>query len=332
MASKYLGVEFGNNRLKICEVNDDEVKSFVCVDMLEGLVEDGNIISFSALSEFLNETLKENKIKTKKACLVLPDTAVLLRKIKMPYMTISQLMVNLPYEFKDYLTEDKSQYIFDYALTGLDYNESGKVVSMELCAVAIRKSLMDSYQKLFKEVGLKLTQAVPQELAVSNAFDVLLPDTSKKDYAILDIGYKTTRLTMYHKGIYETNRTLEDGCIRLVSAIANEMNIDERIAFKYLVDDPEHVLDGEAVQEIYSDISVSVMRALNYYTYDKRDAELETLYVCGSGSRIEQLVNALKQTIALNVVTMGEISNDINVVEGMTESPALLGACWNQEG
>lgn len=36
--------------------------------------------------------------------------------VTMPLMTADQLVYNLPYEFRDYITDELKNYIFDYAM------------------------------------------------------------------------------------------------------------------------------------------------------------------------------------------------------------------------
>ena len=38
-----------------------------------------------------------------------------LRNVTMPEMTAEQLVYNLPYEFRDYITDELKKYVFDYS-------------------------------------------------------------------------------------------------------------------------------------------------------------------------------------------------------------------------
>ena len=54
MAKKnLLGIEFGSSRLKIAEVKGDKVVRFVKEDMPERIIQNGEIIAWDALQEFL---------------------------------------------------------------------------------------------------------------------------------------------------------------------------------------------------------------------------------------------------------------------------------------
>ena len=47
---------------------------------------------------------------------MLPNDAVFVKNVEMPLMTVEQLEYNLPFEFKDYITGELREYVFDYAL------------------------------------------------------------------------------------------------------------------------------------------------------------------------------------------------------------------------
>ena len=68
-----------------------------------------------AMADFLRQTASQRHPLTH-AALVLPSTEVFTRELVMPAMTEQQLLYNLPYEFRDYLTEEKNKYFFDYSM------------------------------------------------------------------------------------------------------------------------------------------------------------------------------------------------------------------------
>ena len=127
MAKKnLLGIEFGSSRLKIAEVKGDKVVRFVKEDMPERIIQNGEIIAWDALQEFLGEVFKKNKFTSKNVALVVPDTMTYTRRLSVPLMTEKQLKVNLPYEFHDFIAEGKENYIYDFAVVNVlqDENET----------------------------------------------------------------------------------------------------------------------------------------------------------------------------------------------------------------
>lgn len=331
MAKGRLGIEIGNSRVKIVEMKNDEIVNFAALDLPANVVRNEEIISWDGMRDFLKTAVKENHFTAKQVYLALPDNAVYLRRLTLPLMTEKQLTVNLPYEFHDFVTGDKEQYLYDYMVLDRIKHDNGPE-ELELIGVAISKELMNSYQTMFHDAGLKLVQAAPQSITYSSLMKHADEEKAKEDFAILDVGYAATRVTIYAKGQYYTSRDIERGCEYLASKVADLLHVDDHIACLYLVGDNQGVMDRPELTDACGDIAVDVMRAINYYTYENRDNNLETLYVCGGGEEIPQLLNAIRETVPLNLVSLRTLSEGIvKDPRAMAACPSAIGMCWNGE-
>ena len=331
MASGYLGVEFGSSRMKMAEVKNGRLVKFVKEDMPENIIRDGEIVSWDALSEFLKGVLKENKFSTNKVALVVPDNLTYTRRMSLPLMTVAQLKVNLPYEFHDFISDDKDAYIYDYAVIGIEQDEEGNDTGMDVLGVAVSKELMDNYRQLFKTVRMKLMMAAPQCLAFSALVKHLNPELAEKDYAILDLGFSASRINIFSEGVFDTNRAIELGCAALARRVADLLGCDEHIAALHMVQNTNNVMDSEAIRDLCGDIAVDVMRAMNYYNYEKRDNTLENIYVCGGGALIPQLIEELSENVPLQIVPLSDLATDDVEPDALINGPAAIGICWNAE-
>lgn len=303
MKKDVVGIEIGSSTTKL--VMDD---SYIVVNTPENSVNGEELVAFDGMSEFIHDTLKENNMKAKKVALVLPDSDVYLNRVTMPYMTTKQLQVNLPYEFKKVIGKEKDNYLYDYALASYIQDDSGKIVDMDLLAGAVSSSLIEKYKEMFKKAGLKLVQATPRELAIMNVLR-----KSKKvtgDIALVDLGYSYTRIDIYKDGIYETSKTLEKG-VKDMAEIASEiLYCDTHIALEYLKVNKDNVLSHERMINLYENIAVEIMRAINYYTYENRENTLENLYVYGGGAHIESFVSTIKTNVSLDVQSICALGSD----------------------
>ena len=331
MAKGYLGIEFGSARLKMAEIKNGRLVKFVKEDMPENIIRDGEIVSWDALSEFLKGVLKENKFSTNRVALVVPDNLTYTRRMSLPLMTAAQLKVNLPYEFHDFISDEKDAYIYDYAVIGIEQDENGNDTGMDVLGVAVSKELMNNYRLLFKACRLKLMMAAPQCLAFSALVRHLNPEVASHDYAILDLGFSSSRINIFSEGLFDTNRTIELGCAAIARRVADLLGCDEHIAALHMVQNTNNVMDSEQIRDLCGDIAVDVMRAMNYYNYEKRDNTLENIYVCGGGALIPQLIEELSENVPLQIVQLAELANDDVEPDALTNGPAAVGICWNEE-
>lgn len=233
MAKKILGIEIGNCRLKIAICSDYNLERLITADLPDNLVQEDEIVSWEAMAEFIKEVIKENKISVKNAAVVIPEKLVYTKHVVMPAMTVDQLKVNLPYEFHDYITEDKDKYFYDYAVINKTSDTDGNLTEMELMAVAAPKETINQYKTLFRRAGLRLTLIAPDYSAIRNIikdYEEVNAVKEPGDYAVLDIGHKTVKLYFFTQGEYEITRVMEAGCEEIDFYIAETRNIEEHIA------------------------------------------------------------------------------------------------------
>ena len=114
--AKILGIDIGYDSVKLALVSGKQVKKTAIASMPKRLMRDGRLASPEAMGELLAQTMKKNGIHCSSAAVAFSNEAVFVRNVTMPVMAADQLSLNLPYEFRDYITEELKNYIFDYAM------------------------------------------------------------------------------------------------------------------------------------------------------------------------------------------------------------------------
>lgn len=176
MAKTILGVDIGYDSLKLALVNGKTVRKTAVVPMPKNLIREGRVVSTETMGELIRRTMKENGIRCNQAAIVLPNETVFIRSVTMPVMTVDQLNYNLPFEFRDYITDELKDYLFDYEVVSVseekeesgedeieENGESGSI--MELMAVAAPKALIEESKETLHRAGLKLVKAAPSVCA-----------------------------------------------------------------------------------------------------------------------------------------------------------------------
>ena len=173
MGKKYLGIDVEDRFLKLVVMKDGKVLKTCLEVMPDNIVMGGRIAAFHALSDYLRDTVRRNKIRVKDVAFALPSETYYIRRVKLPKMTAAQLQINLPYEFHDYLQDDTDQYVFDYSVLSVDEK------SMELLIAALSKRQVDQYKEMCKRAGLRLCKLVPDVLAIQ---EIVLPSENPAAY------------------------------------------------------------------------------------------------------------------------------------------------------
>jgi type IV pilus assembly protein PilM len=116
MSKRSLGIDIGYDTLKLALVSGKQVQKTAIASMPKRLMRDGRIVSPEAMGELIRNTMRENGIRCSSAAFSFSSEAVFVRNVTIPVMSADQLIYNLPYEFRDYITDELKNYIFDYAM------------------------------------------------------------------------------------------------------------------------------------------------------------------------------------------------------------------------
>lgn len=329
MASQIIGFDIGDRLLKIASFVNGQLKDTFSVDIPYGMVSGGQVISAEGMTELLANVAKENNLAKKDAALVLPASLVYVRTVIVPVMSEHQLEYNLPYEFKDYLTDDKSKYVFDYEVIETIKDDRGQVVELKLFACAVLKDVIARYEKIFFNAGFNLKIAVPEEFVFSTIARDAIKSKAMADgaCAIIDIGESETRMHIMLNGEYDNKRTFDMGVANIVNCVADVIFTDEHIAHNYMIANVDNVLYANKCREFYNTLAVEILKAINFYNYNNRDFDLNDIYLIGGGAAIEPLVDMIHEVTGINVHSAAElVSKKYKVAEPWRTIQAIYSA------
>lgn len=338
MAKSCLGIDIGKDQLKLVLMKGETIQKAVSVQMPEGLLKEGRIVSVETTGELIRKTMKENKIRCKEAAVVVSSGICFLRNVTMPEMTADQLVYNLPYEFRDYITDELKKYAFDYSWGSTEELPKAKKPKkqpkkkkgeekpdekaedseerrgeMELLAAAAPLEAIDDLRLMARKAGLKLTFAAPEVSACENLLHYKLKEESDKDkeYGILDLGSTSSRLLIFKGDRHQVTRIIERGMEQVEELLADSLHIDIHLAHTWLLTNHEDCVNSEVCQDAFSQISVELMRALNFYQFSNPDSRLEDIYICGGGASIESMRESLKENLDVTIHDASELMDGL---------------------
>ena len=349
MAKSCLGIDIGKDQLKLVLMKGETIQKAVSVQMPEGLLKEGRIVSVETTGELIRKTMKENKIRCKEAAVVVSSGICFLRNVTMPEMTADQLVYNLPYEFRDYITDELKKYAFDYSWGSTEELPKAKKPKkqpkkkkgeekpdekaedseerrgeMELLAAAAPLEAIDDLRLMARKAGLKLTFAAPEVSACENLLHYKLKEESDKDkeYGILDLGSTSSRLLIFKGDRHQVTRIIERGMEQVEELLADSLHIDIHLAHTWLLTNHEDCVNSEVCQDAFSQISVELMRALNFYQFSNPDSRLEDIYICGGGASIESMRESLKENLDVTIHDASELMDGLGGGR-ISEAPSL---------
>ena len=312
MAKTILGIDIGHDQLKLALVKGTRVLRTVAAEMPENLMRENRITSRDSMAEFLRSVMKQNRLRANNAAFVLPNEAVFIKTVEIPEMSAEQLEYNLPFEFNDYITGDRREYVFDYALVSDPEEktpEEGEEPSLELMAVGAHRSVVEDARETLRKAGLRLTVTAPSlcaYIALIRAQRDFLEGFGE-EYGILDLGHEAIRMYMFKGDRHVATRVLEVGMSRLDEVLADAYGVDRHLAHTYLMSNYENCQDREECLTAYENIAVELMRAMNFYRFSNPDSALGDIWACGGGAVIQPLVNTIGEMLDLQLHPASEL-------------------------
>ena len=314
MAKTCLGIDIGREQLKLVLIKGEKIQKCAVVQMPEGLFKDGRIVSVESAGELIRQTMKEHKMHCKDAAVLIPHSAGYLRNVTMPKMTPEQMKYNLPYEFRDYISDELKKYAFDY----VQYAKAEK--ENEVLALAVPLEVIEDLRIAVRKAGLKLVLAAPEV----SACEALLyrhllkhPEADQeKEYGILDLGSDSSRLMIFKGYRHQVIRSIDQGMDRVEELLADHYHMDVHLAHTWLMTNHEDCVNSEVCQEAFTQISVEIMRALNFYQFSNPESSLEDIWICGGNVASEVMREKLRENVAVNIRDASELMEDIQEKSG----------------
>ena len=294
MAKTRLGFDIGSSSLKVAVLRD---RDFHVEELRlpENLVDGEGITMPHAFIQFLKQAKRELKLPKGPAALALPPSQSICRLVTMPKMTTEQLMMNLPYEFTDFIQGAADQYFCDYAVCAPDEGEEeGQGVPM-MAAVAAKERLAE-YVRMFTQAGFRLKTILPQEMALINLAGA---QKAGEEFFFIDLGHQYTRITAVWRDRIQATRQIPLGGRSIDLAAADELGVDAFLAGTYKLSNYQDIYSAPSVVEACDRIAVEILRVINFYQFTYRSSSLEGVYLVGGGAALPPLRQAIESAVGL---------------------------------
>ena len=314
MSQAQLGVDIGNRAVHLVLWDGKQIKKSITEPLPEGLVRDGHIVSNAAMAEFFKTIRKQYHIPSGHVSLVLHSGECFCRRFDVPAMTHSQLKVNLSYEFRDFITQEKEKYFYDYAVL----NQMDDGAKLDLMAAAVAKETIASYDEMLRKAGFRLRVAIPEEVAYTNLFDRFKSEETQGSACLLDLGHAAVSIHMLRDGRHQSGRNLDYGCAALDQVISEQLNVAPYVACTYRESNYEDCQNLEGCKDVYSHIALEVLKAVNYYNYSNAEQPVEFICCWGGGLKIAPLLDALRETLSVPVDSWEKL------LPGLNQDPSSL--------
>jgi type IV pilus assembly protein PilM len=254
------------------------------------------------LADHLKNVVRALGCRTKQLTLALSDSETVFRQVEAPLMPVADLRRMLKFNAKTYLQQELTDYVFDCQYVTSSMTQTAKTAdgakaapSSQKQKVAVggaRKQLIDDIQAAFKAAGLVADQVVPGVIGPVNAFEMSEPDSFAKEVvALVELGFKSTTITILDSGEIMLNRVVAIGGDRLTSGLAESLNISYQEAENIKVGMPNEV--AQNLEPLIHPLGRELRASIDYFE-NHHDKTLAKVFLSGGSACGELIVQALQ--------------------------------------
>ncbi len=336
--AKIIGMEIGNETIKLAVCVGGKVKKLIAEQLPDNMVREGRIVIPDAMSDYLSGLKKKYRLGGGDVSVVLPSFMAFTKRFIIPAMSDSELRLNLPYEFKDYLEQEKTkdEYIYDYVILKVTYEEPEAAPAEEadgkkkaapertpkdylVYAAAVKQQAVDDYVSIFKKAGFRLRRAMTYEMALQGIMDNA--QNAPADVCVIDIGAGGTLVNLFYEGKFEMGKAIDAGGAFFDEKIAAFCKVDSHTAKAYKEANQDNCQSLDSVIDTYNFLAIEAMKVVNFYRYNSQSeghtSVINDIYFAGGSSLIETLRTRLVKSTELQ-------PHDIAKLIDVPESEAAL--------
>jgi type IV pilus assembly protein PilM len=261
-------------------------------------------LSADMLAEHLTAISKTLEAKTKLLTVTLGVNDSLVRHVEMPPMPVEDMRLMLKTSSRSYLQQDLSGHVFDCNMAGLpqtktkskEQPKSGTAPQKQKVLIAgAKKQMIDEYHAAIKSAGFIPDHILPGVIGPVNAFEKALPEIFAKEVvALVDIGFKSSSISILQEGELILSRIVNIGGDRLTQGLAENLNINYNEAEGIKVGMPQEVLN--VLETLIAPLGRELRASLDFFEH-QQDRTVSQVFVSGGSARSEFVIQSLRQEL-----------------------------------
>lgn len=262
------------------------------------------------LGDHLKNVVRALGCKVKQVTLALGEGETIFRQVDVPLMPVSDLRRTLKFNSKAYLQQDFPDHVFDcqYGVNNSQSakaGESGKagagVQKQKAFVGGVRQQTLDRVQAAFKSAGLVADHVVPGAVGPVNAFEMAEPESFNGEVvALVELGFKSTAITILNCGEIMLNRVVAIGGDRLTSGLAESLGISYQEAENIKIGMASEV--AQNLEPLIHPLGRELRASIDFFE-NHHDKAVAKVFVSGGSACGELIVQSLQTELMVQCQT-----------------------------
>jgi len=303
-----VGLDIGSSSVKLMELERDaktdkyRLVSFGMAELPPEAIVDGAVMNTNAVVDAIRGLMTKHRVKTKDAVVSVSGNSVIIKRINLPAMTVEELEESIQWEAEQYIPFDINDVNIDVQILDDATDDPGQ---MEVLLVAARKELVNEYQSLIQQAGLRPAVVDVDAFAVANMYE-LNYERAMGSIALVNVGSGNVNIHVLRDGVSMFTRDIGMGGRQFTEEIQRTLNISYEDAELMKVGDPERddrAVVPEEIEQVLSSVGESlateIQRSLDFYLSTAADGGLSRIYLSGGAARTPGLARAISRQTSL---------------------------------
>jgi type IV pilus assembly protein PilM len=225
-------------------------------------------------------------------------TDSVVRRAEMPPMPVEDMRQLLKFNTKNYLQQDLPDHVFDCSpivsrqVKEQEAPKQSGPVKQKLLVGGAKRQMVEDISNAIRSAGLSAAQIVPGLVGPVNAFERSEPEAfAKETVALVDLGFRTTSITMLQQGEPVMHRIVNMGGDRITSGLAEAMGISYAEAEGLKIGMPGEV--HNSIEPLIVSLGRELRAFIDFFEH-QQDVAVSQVFVSGGCARGETIVQALQ--------------------------------------
>jgi type IV pilus assembly protein PilM len=254
------------------------------------------------LTEHLRSILETMQPKTRQVTLSIGAGDSILRSTELPLMPVTEMRQMLKFNSKTHLQQDLRDYVFDCYIVPPNAHKPSEptkagVVKYKVWVGGTRREMLMNLESSVKAAGLTANNVTLGLLGPINALEFSQPEIFAKEVvALVDMGFKSTAISILADGELCLSRSVELGGDRLTTGLAEAMNITYAEAEGIKVGMPQEV---EAhLQPLVAPLGRELRASIDFFEH-QREKTVTKILISGGAARSDFLIQLLQSELGV---------------------------------
>ena len=306
-----LGVDIRSSGIRACQLQSRRgllyLDKFGSVTLPESAIADGVIQDIDTVADALKEVIAANNIRQKRAAFSVSGNSVIIKKIRIPAMSQSELENSIRWEAEQFIPFDLNE-IYLTACFLDKHRTPGTQTSVAL--VAAKKEVVDSHQEVLRKCGLAPMICDVDAFSLETMFLENYDLRPGQKVALMHINRDRTTLNILNDGISDFTRDITIGFSVLINKLKTQLGITyEQALHTFQVACSNEVERTEQLPPNVTNIlltsaeliATEIRRSIDFYTNTNSETKPDQILLMGYPSKLDVLQKKIHDQLGSQV-------------------------------